>query len=104
MVTVIRSRAGVPIRLTDERWRHVVTRHPEMAGQRDLVVETLADPDMIQQGDVGELLATRFFERSPLTKKHLVVANREIDGVDGFLLTAYVTRRPSMQRITIWKR
>jgi hypothetical protein len=101
---VASSRSGVPIRLTDERWRHVVARHPEMDGQLEMVIETLSDPDMIQQGDRGELLAVRFFERTPLTRKHLVVAYREIDGVDGFVLTAYFTRRPSAQRVTLWKR
>ena len=47
MLTVS-SRNGVPIRLTDERWQHIGTRHPEMTDQRERVLETVADPDMIQ--------------------------------------------------------
>ncbi len=47
---VVYSQAGVPIRLTGERWRHIVTYHPEMKAQRERVQETIAEPDLIQQG------------------------------------------------------
>ncbi len=43
---IVRSRNGVPIRLTEERWRHIVVRHPEMDDLREAVLETLAGPDM----------------------------------------------------------
>ena len=44
---VVRSRDGIPIRLTEERWQHIVHRHPEMTGQRERVLETLVEPDLI---------------------------------------------------------
>lgn len=59
---------------------------------------------MIQDGDGGELLASRFYERTPVTRTYLVVAYREVDGTDGFVLTAYFTRRPSARRTTGWTR
>jgi hypothetical protein len=59
---------------------------------------------VIQQGDFGELLAARFYEQTPLTRKYLVVAYREIGSDDGFIVTAYLARRPSTQRIVLWKR
>lgn len=59
-----------------------------MANQRDLVLETLSNPELIQQGDVDTLLAIRFYERSPLTRKYLVVVYKEINRTDGFVLTA----------------
>jgi len=101
---IVRSHNGVPVRLTEERWQHIVRRHPEMSNQRELVLETLAEPDMIQQGDFGELLAIRFYPETPLTSKFLVVAYREVSPGDGFILTAYLTSRPSARRVTIWKR
>jgi len=58
---------------------------------------------MIQQGDSGELLAIRFYSKTPLTSKFLVVAYREIGSEDGFVLTAYLARQPSAWRVTIWK-
>ncbi|OLE54072.1 MAG: hypothetical protein AUG51_09515 [Acidobacteria bacterium 13_1_20CM_3_53_8] len=98
------SRNGVTIRLNDERWTHIMSRHPEMNGQRERVLETLAEPDMIQQGDFGELLAIRFYFRTPLTDKYLIVVYREAAADDGFIITAYFTSRPSTGRVTIWKR
>jgi len=101
---LVHSRNRVPVRLTEERWQHIVRRHPEMDGQREQVLETLAEPDMIQQGDFGELLASRFYPETPLTRKFLVVVYREVGPDDGFILTAYLTNRPSARRVTLWKR
>lgn len=104
MIDIAASHNGIPIRLTDERWTHIVRHHPEMNDQRERVLETLQEPDMIQQGDFGELLAIRHYQKTPLTSKFAVVAYREINLDDGFVLTAYLTSRPSVRRITLWKR
>lgn len=101
---IVYSRNGVPVRLTEERWRHIVRRHIEMSAQRERILETVAEPDMIQKGDYGELLAIRFYPETPLTSKFLVVAYQEVSSVDGFILTAYLTSRPSSRRETLWKR
>ena len=47
---VIRSKNGVPIRLTEERWGHVGRRHPEMSDQKDRVLETVAELMMSATG------------------------------------------------------
>ncbi len=49
-------------------------------------METVANPEMIQEGDFGELLAVRFFPETILTSKFLVVAYRETSPEDGFVL------------------
>ncbi len=67
-------------------------RHPEMERERERVLETLADPEMIQQGDFGKLLAVRFFPDTPLTRKFVVVAYREVGAEDGFIVTSYLAR------------
>ena len=59
---------------------------------------------MIQKGDFGELLAIRFYPETPLTSKFLVVAYQEVSAEDGFILTAYLTSRPSLRREILWKR
>ena len=100
---IVRSVNGVPIRLTEERWNHIQYRHPEIRGLRESVLETVSAPEVIQQGDFGELLAIRFYPRTPLTRKYLVVVYREISMDDGFVLTSYLATRPSVRRITIWK-
>lgn len=101
---IISSQNGVPVRLTTERWQHIVHRHPEMAEQQERVLETVVEPELIQRGDYGELLAIRFYRHTPLTNKYLVVVYREVNRNDGFILTAYFTNRPSGKRVTLWKR
>jgi len=75
-----------------------------MTNQKALVLETLGDPDLIQEGDLGTLLAIRFYPKSPLTRKHLVVVYKEVSKADGFVLTAYFTSAPSLRRVSVWKR
>jgi hypothetical protein len=100
---IVRSRNDVPIRLTEERWHHIVHRHPELAEQRERILETVATPEVIQEGDFGELLAVRFYSKTPLTSKFLVVAYREYKPDDGFIITAYLSSQPSARRVTVWK-
>ncbi len=101
---IVRSRNGVPVRLTEERWRHIVEQHPEMDELQNRVLETLSVPDMIQEGDFGELLAVRRYVGTSLGEKFLVVVYREVSAGDGFILTAYLTRKPSSRRETLWRR
>ena len=73
------------------------------AGQREKIVETISKPDLIQAGDFGELLAIKLYPTTPLTRKHLVVAYKEVANQDGFVLTAYFTASPPKWRQIIWK-
>jgi hypothetical protein len=85
---IVRSHNGVPIRLTEERWQHIVLRHPEVDGQRDQVLAALAEPDIVQRGDYETSLACRFYTKTPLTSKFLVVVYREVSAMDGFILNS----------------
>ena len=42
--------AGVPIRLTAERFRHIAKRHPEMADQQDRTLEMVTQLDTFKRG------------------------------------------------------
>ena len=53
---------GVSIRLTDERWQHIISRHPELVDQQEKLLETTAKPTQIQAGDTGKLLALSFYK------------------------------------------
>ena len=103
-MVVVYSRNQVPVRLTEERWKHIRERHPEMETQRARVLETVESPESVQQGDFGELLAIRHYPQTPLTTKFLVVAYRETSTDDGFIMTAYFASRPSAKRVVLWKR
>lgn len=88
MIEIIFSKNEIPIRLTDERWVHITEEHCELAGLRLEVLETLTNPSRILEGGDGEFLAVREVEKG----KSLIVVYRELER-DGFIITAFLTRR-----------
>jgi len=100
------SRNGFRIRLTHERWSHVVESHDYLAGLHEWVLETIADPDTIALGWEGSLMATRHYPSTPITEKHMIVVYRELHDADGFVITAFMTSRVDKvwQRGLLWQR
>ena len=101
MAEIVISQNNIPIRLNDERWAHITEEHCELAGLREEVLETISSPERIYTGTQGELLAVREINEG----KYLVVVYRE-SGDDGFIITAFLTRRISSleRRKQIWPR
>ena len=101
---IAKSKNQVPIRLTEERWFHIITSHTEMNGNILELIETIEDPDVITKGVGDELRCIRFFARTHLGPKHLMVAYKELTTNDGFIITAYKTSRVRrlMGREIIW--
>jgi hypothetical protein len=95
----VRAKSGLPIRLTDERWSHIIEEHGELSELREEVLRTISDPERILAGDKGALLTLRTLEPG----KWLVVIYRELEE-DGFVITAFLTRRfRSLERRTqLW--
>ena len=77
---------GVPIRLTYERWYHIVENHDDMASYFHEVLETVEGTDIVVQGNGGVLKAVRNLGK----RKWLVVIYREVSRHDGFVITAYL--------------
>jgi hypothetical protein len=96
---IARSVNKVPIRLTDERWAHIVNHHDEIAGYEDDVLHAIEDPDLVLKGDRGSLRAVKSYGR----KRYLVVTYREISRTDGFVITAYFVRKIDRKR-AVWRR
>lgn len=93
---------GRAVRLTEERWAHILD-HPEMIGQRERLIETLAQPDLVIATVKDETVHVyhRLYETTPVTRKFLVVAVKmEVD--DAFVLTAYFTSRLKKGKI-VWR-
>ncbi len=99
---IARSKNGVPIRLTQERWFHITEEHSEMAGYYFEVLETLQEPEAIYQGKSEELLAAKQIEAG----KYLIVIYREVSPEDGFVITAFLTSRINQveRRTRLWPR
>jgi hypothetical protein len=83
---------GRGIRLTDERFDHMQTHHPEMSGQLDRISETLSVPDMIVRSkiDASVELFYKHYVGSPVSDKFLCTVVKT-SGNDHFIITAYYT-------------
>ena len=99
---VARSKNNVLIRLTEERWLHITEEHSEMAGYYFEVLETVEEPEVIYEGKAGECIAVREVEKG----KYILVVYRELSKEDGFVITAFLTkrRRQLERRRKIWGR
>ena len=97
---VIQSKNNVTIRLTEERWLHITEEHSELAGYYFEVLETIETPEEIYQGMSSECIAIKEIEE----KKYIVVIYKEIDKNDGFIITAFLTRKKKQfeRRIKLW--
>ena len=95
----VKSKNGIPIRLTHERWLHITEEHSEMAGYYYEVLETICKPEAIYKGKVDELIAIREIEQG----KYLTVVYKELNKDDGFVITAFLTRRigPIKRRVKL---
>ena len=91
---------GVPIRLTDERWAHILDDHPEFrATDLELLLDAVGHPNYILRGQAGSNIAVLILGRS----SYLHVAYREVSRKDGFIITAGI--RPAIdKKKIIWRR
>ena len=48
---------GVPIRLTEERWTHIVENKPYMSAYYDKILAVVENPTLILRGYAGALVA-----------------------------------------------
>ncbi len=93
------SVTGVPIRLTEERWSHIVMTHDYMSEYHEDVLRTIDQPDLILRGSYGSLTAVRGYGQN----RYLAVVYRELSDDDGFVVTAYFVRRIDRRKI-VWRR
>jgi hypothetical protein len=93
----VRSVNGVPIRLTIERWEHIVGARDELEGRSEEVLGLIESPDWITRGYRGSLVAWKGFGR----RGFLAVIYKEVTSEDGFIITAFFTRKPK-KRGKVW--
>jgi hypothetical protein len=90
----------VPVRLTAERWKHIVENHDDLAGYYDMVLKTVEDSDYVIKGYKDALIA--LMEVSE--KKYLAVVYKEFNN-DGFIITAYFTKKIKLEdEEIVWKK
>lgn len=84
----VNSVTGTPIRLTAERWTHIIGGHLELTGLSVDVLETVRNPDRVVVGNADEILAVKKCE----PEKWFVAVYKELNG-DGFIITAFLTSK-----------
>lgn len=95
---IVDSINEVPIRLTDERWEHIVEARPYMRGAIDQVLDTIESPQFVLRAKSGVQVAVRSYGRNG----YLHVIYREISAEDGFIITAYF-KKSFNRRLIIWR-
>ena len=105
MIGTVISKNAKEIRLTAERWAHIVESHDYMAGNQDKVFETLENPDNIVSGAKDEFIAVRHYIKTSISEKHIVVIYKEEEN-DGFVITTFMTSKPEkvIKKGVIWKK
>jgi hypothetical protein len=99
MMDVAVSVEGIPIRLTHERWFHIVENHDDVAGYYDEVLETIENPDLVLRGYRGTLMSVRSYGR----RRYFMVVYRQVSADDGFIITAYFTSKLD-RRYVVWRK
>lgn len=95
------SKNNVPIRLTEERWIHIIESHDDLAGYYDDVLATIEDPDYILKGYKNALIALKKVGK----RKYLAVVYKELDNKDGFIITAYFTTKIKLEKeVILWQK
>lgn len=103
MTNITYSVKNIPIRLTDERWTHIVENHDDMAGYYFEVLEAVANPIWIFKGDKDELWAVKLISE----KKGMFVIYRESkEQNNGFIIAAFFTTKIQklLRRKIIWQK
>ncbi len=86
-----RDYQGLRIRLTDERFAHILD-HPEMMDMEGRIADTLLRPEQVVESlsDVEARLYYRFYLGTRVGDKYLSVVVK-VQAADAFVVTAYLT-------------
>lgn len=97
------SKLSKKITLTKSAYEHISERHPEVFEQIEKMQVTLISPQTIRHSKYDEKvwLYHRFFKKTPVTEKYLMVAVKLLNG-EGNVVTCYFTDKIKMG-IEIWK-
>lgn len=86
ILETVYSLNNVPLRLTEERWEHIVGSHPYMTRYYEDMLDAVDDPEYILPGHKGSLIAVVRLRKKAI----LHVMHRELSKTDGFIITAYI--------------
>ena len=92
------SKNGVPIRLSYERWYHIVENHDDLVSHFHEILDAIEGPDFVARGSHGALKAVKNMGK----QRWMVVVYRESSRQEGFVITAYfLSKRPKGE--VVWR-
>lgn len=94
----VTSHDGLVVKLGEDVWRHIVTRHPELKGKIKEILSVVSNPDEVYVDDRG---ARHALKRSSVVSDYLVVIY-EVGKGGGFIRTAYFISFKRKQRRYRW--
>ncbi len=100
VIGTVSSVNGTPIRLTEERWSHIVEHHPEVERFLEEILSTVSNPKNLYLLTKKQILAaTNSYDKVETygLAKNIVVHYREVTH-DGFILTAFVISDKRLER------
>ncbi len=110
VIAEVESTNGVPVRLTEERWSHIVEYHRELQNFQPEVLLTVAEPDKVYFSPMGlepNFAAVKAFSRLVELglASNLAVHYKEFSKYNGFILTAFVmSDKRIYKRFRRWQR
>ena len=106
ILAVVNSINGIPIRLTEERWEHIVDRRPHMTSYLEATLTAVEHPTVILRGRRGRRGQTGQVYVAVLAlgpDHYLHIAYREFKSqADGFIITATL-EADFDARLVIWR-
>ena len=98
---IIKSKNSIPIRLTAERWLHIIENHDDLAGYYDNVLNAIEEPDYSIKGYKAAFIALKEIEKG----KFLATVYKELSKEDGFIITSYFTSKIKLEKEAIvWRK
>ena len=99
MIFAKKEKFGQFIRLTEERWQHIIDRHPEIKKHLSKIQSTIQNPDIIVKNRYhqSERYYHKYFER---LQNHLIVV---IEYKKNFIITAFISRKIKKGEV-LWKK
>ncbi len=87
----VTDKSGRKIRLTKERWSHITTKHPDIAGKEDDIKGLLEKPDLILHHEFNDNMRN-YYKYDKQEKAYLLVSVKYLNG-KGFVATAFYTTK-----------
>lgn len=94
---------NITIRLTEERWNHIVEAHPELKKFKGYIITTVKTPDSLFFNEfTGQYIFIKEFVKF-ITENLIAYVQKEDD--EGFVVTSHpISKKRIARKIKKWKK